>query len=85
MHIGKVDSCQAYHHHHILMFYISSSIFFMYYSGWLTFVLNMLRTDLKRPPQGKKTNIQMLSNFLKPAYSIFKLGFQLKNKNQQKF
>lgn len=48
---------------------------------WMTdFCTKYVKNRSEKATTGKKTNIQMLSNFLKPAYSIFKLGFQLKRK-----
>lgn len=58
-------------------------LFIHLFNALLTFALNVLSTDVKRPLQGRQRNIQMLSSYVKPEYPMFNLGFQLKRKRRK--
>lgn len=60
-------------------------LFIHLFNVLLMFVLNVLSTDVKRPLQGRQRNIQMLSNYVKAAYSMFCVHLRLPiNKKKKK-
>lgn len=62
-------------------------LFIHLFNVLLTFVLNVLSTDVKRPLQGRQRNIQMLSSYVKPEYPMFyvQLRLPIKKKERKKF